>query len=175
MAEPFVSSLDFEIARLEQAIERVPEYVQLQGLKRIRALYPQGGSPIPNIADEPTEIHKVGRKMAPERARALNLISSFLDIQKSPVKTADLLVVLQQNGIDLGGAEPVNTLSALLSTSGQFQAYGRSGWRLIRKDAKPAVPELLATQAAPLPHQDTPTPDEDWLSPGAESNFKRRI
>jgi hypothetical protein len=68
--------------------------------------------------------------MAPERQRAIEFVSVHLMGQPNPIKTADLLVALQANGINIGGNEPVNSLSALLSTSGKFLAHGRSGWTL---------------------------------------------
>jgi hypothetical protein len=138
----FVFSLNLEIDRLEKAIEHIPEVRKLQELQRVRALYinehPEPGrsatsqlarSIAANLTLDPV-FSSPGRKMAPERHKAIEFVSSHLMGQVAPIKTADLLVALQNHGINIGGNDPVNSLSALLSTSGRFLAHGRSGWTL---------------------------------------------
>lgn len=135
MPEDFVASLDTEIDRLQQAVDRIPEVRQLAELKRVRALYSSSG-PIKSaervvIGDHASAVViRAGRKMAPGRQRALEFVAMLLGQESGPVKTVTLARAIQQAGIDIGGGDPVNSLSALLSTSGQFQAHGRSGWTL---------------------------------------------
>jgi hypothetical protein len=139
----FVASLDSEISRLEKAIEDLPEVRQLKELRRVRALYPQPAAQLVEVRNMPRPsanisfpvvgrgvVVTVGRKMAPERLQALDIVRASLENQSLPIKTVDLLDHIRAKGIDLGGNDPVNSLSALLSTSGQFQAHGRSGWTL---------------------------------------------
>jgi hypothetical protein len=159
MNTQFIASLDLEIARLEQAVERIPEVKQLNELRRVRALYgptnrPAGPGPT-GPAQEPASLAQhlmetgrlmaaqsgrpsVGRKMAPERQRAIEIVTEILKKEILPIKTAHLWAAVETQGIALGGTDPVNSLSALLSTSGQFQAHGRSGWTL----KKPAIVSL---------------------------------
>ena len=138
----FVSSLNLEIDRLEKAIEDIPEVRKLRELQRVRALYmneyPEPGrsaasrlaaSLAANLTAEYAP-SSPGRKMSPERQQAIEFVSVHLNGQVSPIKTADLLQTLQVNGIHIGGNDPINSLSALLSTSGKFLAHGRSGWTL---------------------------------------------
>lgn len=154
MTTEFIASLDAEIARLQLVVERFPEVRQLTELKRVRALY-AGERPRSVIATGtsiystwsattgaaitagPTAVATAttltttpGRKMAPERQRALELVTMLLSTADAPVRTISLAGALAQQGINIGGTDPVNSLSALLSTSGQFLAHGRSGWTL---------------------------------------------
>ena len=83
-----------------------------------------------NATDSFSVVVKPGRKMAPERQRAIEIVMEILRKEVLPIKTAYLWAEVEKEGIALGGRDPVNSLSALLSTSGQFQAHGRSGWTL---------------------------------------------
>jgi hypothetical protein len=137
----FTAALDQEIQHLEKIVEAIPEVVKLRELQRVRALYgPSAGvGQARGFAEVSTTVSGAGRKMAPERQRAIEFVSVHLTGQTNPIKTADLLLALQGNGIDIGGSDPVNSLSALLSTSGRFVAHGRSGWTL-KRDADGSVP-----------------------------------
>jgi hypothetical protein len=139
MPTPFVASLDAEISRLESVIEVLPEVRQLNELRRVRALYSGpsepmiAGSMIANDAQDSAHFvltSRPGRKMSSERQQALEFAEVHMTGQTLPTKTADLLSALRANGIEIGGNDPVNSLSALLSTSGKFIAHGRSGWTL---------------------------------------------
>jgi hypothetical protein len=134
MTTPFLASLDAEISRLESVIEALPEAKQLTELRRVRSLYPG-----PSIALRANEAQdsahfevtvRPGRKMSSERQRALEFAQVHMTGQTQPTRTADLLTALRANGIEIGGNDPVNSLSALLSTSSRFVAHGRSGWTL---------------------------------------------
>lgn len=137
MASNFVPLLDLEIKRLEQVIEGIPDVRRLAELKRVRALYPTvhnvsmvEGIVATDTSSAPVTKSVPGRKMAPERQRALDFVTILLKQEPFPVRTSSLSGALQQKGINIGGSDPVNSLSALLSTSGQFQAHGRSGWTI---------------------------------------------
>lgn len=131
----FIAALDLEIRNLEKAVEAIPDVVKLRELQRIRALYTSEtvarvvGPLIAKYAASPP-----GRKMSVDRQQALDFVSKHLRMAISPVKTAILSEQLVNNGINVGGADPVNSLSALLSTSGKFVAHGRSGWTLKPSD-----------------------------------------
>ena len=138
----FTAALDLEIKQLERVVEAIPEVVKLRELQRVRALYinehPEPGrsaasrlarSLAESLTIDPAPLSP-GRKMLPERQQAIAFATVHLTGQVTPIKTADLLSTLRAHGINIGGNDPVNSLSALLSTSGKFVAHGRSGWTL---------------------------------------------
>ena len=86
-----------------------------------------------------------GRKMSSDRQRALEFAQVHMMGQTQPTKTADLLTALRNNGIEIGGSDPVNSLSALLSTSSRFVAHGRSGWTLKPEPTGSSYATPLAT------------------------------
>lgn len=47
-----------------------------------------------------------------------------------PRKTADLVKLLEKNGIPIGGVNPTKTLSVLLSTTDRFKSARPHGWTL---------------------------------------------
>jgi hypothetical protein len=133
MATPFLNSLDAEISRLETVLNTIPEMKQLVELRRLRSLYNTVG----NLRDRTEELvntglvlHRPGRRMSSERQQALEFAQAHMMGQTYPTKTVDLLNALRANGIEIGGNDPINSLSALLSTSSRFVAHGRSGWTL---------------------------------------------
>ncbi|ACK51496.1 hypothetical protein Msil_2573 [Methylocella silvestris BL2] len=86
--------------------------------------------------------------------RVLKVLETF----EEPVSTADLLRSLRAANIEIGGKDPRNTLSAMLSTSPLFQSNGRAGWTLrtdnpshrnAPSEAKPDVEEEFEGFAEP--------------------------
>lgn len=133
----FATALDLEIQHLEKIVEEIPEVVKLRQLRRVRAIYSTHDtgrrrevSHLSQSLAQALSPSSPGRKMSPERVQALEFVSTHLNEQTAPVKTVDLHRALEANGINIGGADPVNGLSALLSTSGRFMAHGRAGWTL---------------------------------------------
>lgn len=132
----FVASLDLEIDRLEKVIGDIPEVQKLRELQRVRSLYIGGRTEVSRLAHSitvsttTTPAPSAGRKMSLERQRALEFLTVQLGGQTNPIRTTTILEMLAGNGISIGGNDPVNSLSALLSTSGKFVAHGRSGWTL---------------------------------------------
>lgn len=129
----FLASLDEEIGRLESAISHIPEVKKLRELKSLRVLYEHGRSNAFAAAGyiPPVEQPKPsGRKPSPERQEALRRIEQLLAKQRKPVKTTDLLAILKQEGVRIGGNDEISNLSAMISASGRFKAHGRSGWTL---------------------------------------------
>jgi hypothetical protein len=55
---------------------------------------------------------------------------AFLREQEGPVPTVRILEHLKEVGIALGGSQPRNSLSVMLSRSQLFKAHGRRGWTL---------------------------------------------
>jgi hypothetical protein len=136
MTMSFVASLDEEIARLEDAISDIPEVKKLRELKRLRQLYDgprrlteQDELQEPYDSSE-TPARAGGRKPSPERQEALKIIEAAVVGAKVPMRTVDLLALLRNRGIKIGGSDEISNLSAMISSSGRFEAHGRSGWTL---------------------------------------------
>ncbi|MGI3170169.1 hypothetical protein ACRARG_13540 [Pseudooceanicola sp. C21-150M6] len=62
--------------------------------------------------------------MAPTRIAAREI----LDELGMPVETRDLLPLIQERGIEVGGKDPIATLSARLSNSEEFKVRRGVGW-----------------------------------------------
>lgn len=142
----FISALDEEIRSLRQSLDNDPRYIKLKELERVRSLY--GEEPDAPRATPQTvtamvpvtlaEYHtgmRGRRRMSPERQSAIDEVHQFLQGKVEPTKTADLLAHLEKKGITLGGSDPMNNLSALISMSAGFKAHGRSGWTLKTNEA----------------------------------------
>jgi len=134
----FMAALVAEIANLESELERDVRYVRLRELKRIQHLY---GSPIPNrplvaaarqeqSAAEHAPQRQSVRQPSPDRERALAAAKEHVASLGRVVPTREILDHLMASGIEVGGASPLNNLSAMISTSGAFQSHGRKGWTM---------------------------------------------
>jgi hypothetical protein len=145
----FLPSLDAEIGRLERAVEAIPEVVKLRELRRVRAMYAESEttSRAAQIVAKIDQAISPGRRMSPERQRALDFIAEQLArAVGGPIRTSTLMEMLTGAGIEIGGSDPLNNLSALLSTSGRFIAHGRSGWTLKRGDPMNEGSEAVAAE-----------------------------
>jgi hypothetical protein len=134
--------LDGEIAQLRSDLARDPRYTRLKDLERIRNDYlalPQVGVAAPSQPPAPAakpgngddaETRSPGRRRSPEREAAIREARGLLAGKSEPTRITEIDAYLTDKGIRLGGNDPLNNLSALLSTSGQFTAHGRAGWTL---------------------------------------------
>jgi hypothetical protein len=138
----FETALDAEIGELQKQLAADPRYIKLQELKRVRHLYgggvqlngvagmgTTGPAAVPITAPAPAE-NRSGRKPSPERVKALLVAKEFLRDKKEPTRTADILAYIRGAGIQLGGNDPQNNLSAMLYHSEDFRSRGRAGWVL---------------------------------------------
>ncbi len=138
----FRQSLDAEIMRLEAELAADPRAVKLQELKRVRSLYDDGKEAsqtkpgVTIIVEAKTSENsaplsdKPGRKMSPERVEALMVTRALLTGKVSPTRTADILAHLESRGINIGGSDPQNNLSAMLYHQPDFESHGRAGWTI---------------------------------------------
>lgn len=65
----------------------------------------------------------------PSKEEALKACVSHVGLH-GPSKTKTLLAVLRTAGIEIGGVNPANALSSVLSRSGRFTADRKLGWNL---------------------------------------------
>jgi len=134
----FAAALMAEIASLESDLEHDFRYVRLRELRRIYHLY---GNPIADTSPatapgqepsttERTQQRQTVRQLSPDRERALTAAKDYVTGLDRVVPTREILEYLVQNRINVGGASPLNNLSAMISTSGVFQSHGRKGWTM---------------------------------------------
>lgn len=91
----------------------------------------------------PAIARRGGRQASPEREKALQAARLLISNRAGPVPTREVLEHLESIGIQVGGENPLNNLSAMLSNSEQFTSHGRSGWTLRSED-----PELVPIEAS---------------------------
>jgi hypothetical protein len=157
-----LKALDAEIAEIETDIARNPDprVAKIARLREIRHAYvaAQGSSrPAPEVSASavarPTPLESLtaalaaavtprqgglivprpyGRRPSPERQRAITAMKEFLADKAAPTRTTEIYEHLQSRGIAVGGTEPLNNLSAMLSNASEFQSHGRLGWTLQR-------------------------------------------
>jgi hypothetical protein len=143
----FLIALDEEIRSLRASLDNDARSIKLKELERVRALYQADHESssfrvadihahlpkldIPNFAKaNGAGMPEPRRRLSPERQSAIEAVRQFIQGKTEPTKTVDLLAHLNAKGIEIGGSDPMNNLSALLSTSAIFHANGRSGWTL---------------------------------------------
>ncbi|MGO9133543.1 MAG: hypothetical protein ACLP8A_05775 [Methylovirgula sp.] len=138
----FVKALEDEIAALESALETDPRFLKLRELRRLQQIYtsdttrvlPKMSPFVPALPSSSTP----GRKTSPARRQAIEKAVEFLDLQGGPAKTTEILDYLKAVGVEIGGADPRNNLSALLYHSDMFESHGRAGWVLKRNETDSA-------------------------------------
>ncbi|SFC76382.1 hypothetical protein SAMN05428997_11155 [Bosea sp. CRIB-10] len=155
-AMTIVAALKAEIAALERELLENVTYQRLLVAKQMVALYepqatalrpplvpPASLTPLtapPRLADPPP------RRGNPERARALDAARLFLANRiAEPTPTAAIYDHIVSLGIEIGGSDARNNLSAMLSNSPIFQSHGRTGWTLtaaawIDHHSRPSMP-----------------------------------
>ena len=139
----FLSSLKDEILTLERALETDPRYIKLRELHRVLALYQDSQAP-----SQPSQSHdvvfstrtgkpRVPRSMSADTKRILDEAESYLSGQSDPVPIREIYhQVIEIRGCRIGGSDPVNSLSAILSRFPQFKSHGRSGWTLVKNPSE---------------------------------------
>jgi len=137
----FAEAMRAEITGLETELARDVRYIRLRELRKLLPLY--GNDDSHTNAKEPTvamakssakQVRQSTRQTSPQRDKALSAAREFVISRGNVVPTRDILTHLLSIGINVSGAKPLNNLSAIISTSGEFEAHGRSGWTLLEHD-----------------------------------------
>lgn len=143
----FMSALKAEIASLESELEQDFRYLLLRELRRVLHLYGNATSSEhatlskkERAVPEGKQSRKSVRRPTLERERALSAAKDYVANLDRVVPTREVLEHLMENGIEVGGSIPLNNLSALMSTSGQFQSHGRRGWTIPEREAASGAP-----------------------------------
>lgn len=167
MSDDLIRAVQGEIAKLEAELERDVRIRRLQSLRGVLKLYQSptaeanfadlflanaGVSSRPSLADYLAAVTKQedessitpsaaakrgGRQASPERERALQAARILVTNRSGPVTTREILEYLDSLAIPVGGENPLNNLSAMLSNSNQFKSHGRSGWTLVDDEPSP--------------------------------------
>lgn len=139
----FVAALEAEMAALREQLSQDMRFVRLREIERLRELYRERGDDAshgnaPNVArnaDAPRPASKPPlRKASPERLQAIGAARMLVANRVGPVPTAEIYDHIAELGIPIRGENPVNNLSAMLSSSGIFKANGRAGWTIRNED-----------------------------------------
>ena len=123
--EAVLAPLLREIVTLEEELEKDSRYVKLQALRRLRALYGAHGARV-----RKNRTRRRRGETSPGRQAAIDAARQMLDGLKEPIKTAAIYERVKSLGIEIGGGNPRNHLSAMLSNHPDFMSHGRAGWTL---------------------------------------------
>lgn len=125
----YLDHLKAAITALEQELERDPRHATLRELRRVLAA--AQGEPGSDLPSAPTPIRSrpsSARTMSPETVRIVGEADDFLSGRTTPVPLRELYhELVEVRGCHIGGKNPINGLSAILSTRG-FVPVGRAGW-----------------------------------------------
>jgi hypothetical protein len=152
----FIEHLRAEIQALERSLEADPRFVKLRELRQVEKLYetdsavpPEPGSRMLAISHS----RATTREPSEETKQVVNAAERFLAGQIEPIRLRDMYhEIVEIRGCRVGGRDPINGLSAILSRSGKFQAHGRSGWTLVKPKEPSQAPK--SNGAEPLVQAD---------------------
>lgn len=136
MSAELVTVIKAEIAKLRGELAVDPRTVKLEELERVLRLYE--ASEQTKGAAETARPERARKATSPARQAALDAARIYLKERQGPVKTAELFEHITKHlGLEIGGENPQNNLSAMLSNSEEFNSHGRAGWtweKPIQKD-----------------------------------------
>lgn len=149
----FAEALATEIAKLESELEHDVRFQRLRELWKVATLYGEHEAFIaPSVAPRTAVMTRDSavprrRRASPDRERAVAEAKTLLHGRTSPTSTAAILDHLNAIGVVVQGERPVNNLSAMLSTSGEFTPNGRAGWTLKQPEMADRQPETADIDA----------------------------
>lgn len=120
------------------------------GIGSKHAVFAGGGEAIPIVDGQ-------RRQQAITRQRVLEDAENILRGRTEPTKTADLYDDLVAAGHEIGGDDPKNNLSAMLSKSPLFRSHKRAGWTLVESQSN-------------APDDDPDEPDDQNAPPTKEAD-----
>lgn len=174
----FLEMLDGEIAAQERLLEAHPAFIKLKALRATRdaygasaASYGASVAAMSTGSDAPPKSFLSGAgsrpRGAPLSGKSLDAVSAVIEIlrlHKRPIRTAPLMDLVAQRGIEFSGNAPQNVLSSLLSRSPDVVSKGgHIGWAL--KEWDTAGGDELGGNAPPAVDE-TPAKDREAGSGG---------
>ncbi|MYL98391.1 hypothetical protein GR702_11515 [Novosphingobium sp. FGD1] len=150
MSVEFKEALEREIAELESSLQSDPRFVKLQELQRLSQLYSPLAETMSGLKMMGVGLSVIGvskparsfgggeaivdgnrRMTSVARQKVLEDAENILRGRTEPTRTSDLYDALIAAGNDIGGDDPKNNLSAMLSKSPLFRSHKRAGWTLV--------------------------------------------
>lgn len=127
MSNDFLMLLRKEIADLEREIANDPRLKKLERLNGVLEMYladresPTGSTHAP----QSVRVRSTGT-----RGRVLRLARLFLANRSGPTPTREILAHVTEQGVEVSGKDPVSAVSAMLSSTPEFESHQRRGWTL---------------------------------------------
>lgn len=148
----FIEALEGEIAFLERELSTNPTFVKLQGARQLLDAYRLTETKPPKIAVQ-QDAYRTARQFASgNSAVIIDFVRSFLRGQTGPTPARDIMGALTEQGIQIGGTLPQNSVNSLLSKSDDFISHGRAGWTLaVTEKAGDDAPDKDASPASVQP------------------------
>ena len=150
MAEDFASAIRVEMEALEVELRGNAIYRKIKALQGVLREYEAGESL--QRSDHGVAKQKVNvaerrsppRRSSPARERAAEFVRNYLKDRVAPTPIRELFDAMLRDGVELGGKNPINNLSAILSMNDAFLSHGRSGWVLATSgDQRSGSPDVL--------------------------------
>lgn len=133
----FTAALKAEIQEIENELKNDPRYKKLESLRSVLLLYQSSGVATEKAGAPP--VRTITRVPSEGRAKAIELARLYLRNRVGPTPTRDIYDHVVDNGAEIGGKDPVNNLSAMLSNSDEFQSNGRAGWTLAPENGQAPI------------------------------------
>lgn len=154
----FIAALDREIAELDAELRAHPAYMKLEQLRGVRALYAAAGNMVQRTVNIKSTSHVSAaatvQRRVPTSGVSLEVLAAVRDFLRGrpyPTPTREIMTMLGERGIHVGGSNPQNAVSSLMSKAPDLRANGRAGWVLVetkladdnapRQDVSPAINE----------------------------------
>jgi hypothetical protein len=105
---------------------------------------PQHVGPTLNLFGEASSgagTERTRARTSPARMAALRIARECLANSLEPIPTSKLYEAIRSSGVELGGENPKNNLSAMLYHDKGFKSHGRAGWTLSPTEATEASME----------------------------------
>lgn len=140
MTADFMSNVRAEIEALEAELAGNTIYRKIKALRAALREYELGESPRRSSTGMGSgktvamERRSPVRRTSPEREQAVEFVRNYINDRTSPTPIRELFDAMLRAGIELGGKNPINNLSAILSMNDEFVSHGRSGWVLAAND-----------------------------------------
>jgi len=142
MANSFVNHLRREIGSVEKELSGDPRFKKWKRLMAALDAYLEQdeeaedaleGEDLTVLRGKPKR--EPGRSPSDRTQQILDFAEKIIDRNGPiPIRTIEILEQLRALGHEVHGANPRNTLSAILSYSGRFKPHGRSGWTMKGED-----------------------------------------
>ena len=130
----FLEALTIEISAIEAELRADPRFQKWESLRSVLSLYQASGMAKPLPEDQGGRT--ITRAPSENRVKALELARLFLRNRSGPTPTREIYDHIVNNGGEIGGKDPVNNLSAMLSNADGFQSNGRAGWTVVPDDGQ---------------------------------------